>query len=227
MITDKNKSFVIKYGPSSIHDDHIERKENIRESSGSLSLTSDQANKIFEMEDYTGLTDRTRRHGIISKHFDKLKPEHQDSLIFGNDRSLAHAAQVRTKNHEIISRLLDKNDSDINSSLAQNRNLTDGHRHRILDQMDHQKGEFALEDHRDILRHLARRKMSDLVFHKVLGKITRQRVDANYIRESIVHSNNSDDKIHKMIESVSNPHHKVSLINYVKMHRPNFDISRY
>ena len=227
MITDKNKSFVIKYGPSSIHDDHIARKENIRESSGSLSLTAEQANRIFEMKDYEGLTDRTRRHGVLANHFDKLKPEHQEASIFGTDRSLAHVAQVRTKNHEFISRLLDKNDSDINSSLVQNRNLTDAHINRILDQMDNQKGEFVEEDHRDILRHLARREMSDLVFHKVIGKINKLPIEANYIRESVVHSNNSDDKIHKMIESVPNPYHKASLIRYTKMHRPNFDISRY
>lgn len=227
MITDKNKSFVIKYGPSLIHDDHIERKENIRQSSGSLSLTSDQANKIFEMKDYTGLDDRSRRHGIISKHFEKLKPEHQESSIFGNDRTLAHAAQVRTKNHEIISKILDKNDSDMNSSLAQNKNLTDDHINRMLDQMDSQKGKFVEQDHRDILRHLAGQKLSDQVFHKVVGKINNLRTEANYIRESIVHSNNSNDQIHMMIDSITNPQHKVAMIRYTKMHRLNFDISRY
>lgn len=227
MINDKNISFVTKYGPSSIHDENIKAGKNLRLSAASRTLTKEQANKIFEMPDtQPEMSARQKQHAIINHQFDKLKPEQQQAMIESQDSALRHIALARIHDHDQISSLIDRNDSDINSSLSQNSNLTDDHRYRILDQMANQKDTFSESDHTQILKDFARQKMSDKTFHKFMNAMDANDYVGHVRTDMVRYGVHTEDQIHKLIER-SSPYLRRPLINLASAEYPNFDAKRY
>lgn len=205
MLNSRNRNFLIKYGPSSIHDDHIAHGIHQESTAKSLTITPDHIDRIWPTA-----TTLDKRH-MIANHYDRMSDKIKAKIDESEDLSRFFGEYV--KNPEKIHQNIDSGNFDKIYVTSHNKNLNQDHISKILDH-EH-RGEFSYG--------IAPRELSDKNFDKFLDVNDHMSV-ALHIRSHKL----SPDRLKKIIDQpIIHPHERMNLIGSIGIHQEHFDVQSY
>lgn len=187
MITDKNKDFLLSFGP-----DHEARKSTLNQNFlhydtrrsviDSPYFDSSFAEKALTSQSYVMST-----HDIIRKHFDRLSEPLQRKLMSDSYQKMT---ALRNTNQD---RYIDPASKDLNFAhvLIGNPNLKDHHISDILDNLKDDKNDFS-----HFLNIAENHKMSDSTFKKfkdIASKNLYHRVITSALKNSAKNSHRTNE----------------------------------
>lgn len=205
MLNSRNREFLIRYGHSSIHEDHINNGFHQESTAKSLTITPDHIDRIWPT---ATMLDKSY---MIANHYDRMSDNIKAKI--DESESLSRNSCEYVKNPEKIHQNINSGHFDKIYATSYNKNLNQDHISKILDQGH--KHEFAYG--------IANRELSDENFDKFL--------DVNDHMSLALHLRThklSPDRLKKIIDQPGIPSiERMNRIGSIGMYQDHFDVQSY
>jgi len=205
MLNSRNRNFLIKYGPSSIHDDHIAHGIHQESTAKSLTITPDHIDRIWPTA-----TTLDKRH-MIANHYDRMSDKIKAKI--DESETLSRHACEYVKDPEKIHQNIDSGDFNKIHVSSHNENLNQDHISKILDHKNADEFAYGIANH----------KLSDENFDKFLAVNDHMSI-ALHLRTHKL----SPDRLKKIIDQ-PNIHstNRMDRIGSIGIHQDHFDVQSY
>lgn len=205
MLNSRNREFLIRYGHSSIHEDHIAQGIHQESTAKSLTITPDHIDRLWSTAQHLD-----KLH-MIANHYDRMSDKVKSKI--DESESLSRHACEYVKNPEKIHQNIDSGDFNKIHVSSHNENLNQDHISKILNHKNADELSYGI----------AKNELSDENFDKFLAVNDHMSI-ALHLRTHKL----SPERLKKIIDQPDiSSTERMNRIGSIGIHQDHFDVQSY